>query len=83
MQIAAWLASSPNTISLSGDNDCPELTRQAEFEEPVVPDQLPDGYAQRDAMDTVADILTSKAVLVKETTSERGTLSIYNANEGG
>jgi len=43
-----------------------KLTYQAVFKEPITPERLPEVYAQRGAIYTAADVMTSKAVWVKE-----------------
>lgn len=42
-------------------------TYQAVFKEPVTPEQLPEVYAQRGAVYTAADVMTSKVAWVRET----------------
>jgi len=45
------------------------LTYQAVFRTPITPEQLHNVYAQRGAIYTAADVMTSKVVWVKETSS--------------
>jgi CBS domain-containing protein len=46
-----------------------DLTYQAVFKEPVIPDQLPEVYTQRGQMYTAADVMTARVVWVKEASS--------------
>jgi len=46
-----------------------DLTYQTVFKEPVTPDQLPDVYTQKGSMYSAEDVMTSKVVWVKETSS--------------
>ncbi len=46
-----------------------DRTYSAVFKEPIIPEQLPEIYAKRGALYTAADVMTSKVVWVKETSS--------------
>ena len=45
------------------------LTYQSVFGKPIIPEQLPEVYVQRGATYTALDVMTSKVVWVRETTS--------------